>query len=296
MSDERALQTLRAAFDTELEPEPTDSLLVDRAVAGALASLAAGAAVASAAHAANTANAANAANASSQLAAAVVARASVTKMVLPFVAGAVFSIAGGALYLAFRDAPAASTNPGMPPAALVKPAPVAPVAPAAAVVEESQAMAIDDLPKLPASERVEPAASAVVAPVAGETAAELFRAANAARRAGEVDTAIAGYRALATQFPGVGESRAARVSLGMLLLDKKGDATGALREFDAYLAGGSRDTLAEEARLGRALAFQRLGRADEERRAWHTLIENHPSSLHKPRAQARLLALEEPAP
>ena len=304
MSDEPALQSLRAAFEAEMDPEPTDALLLDRAVTGAMASLAAGAAAAAviasssanASHAAHASNAANAANASSQLA-AVVARASVTKMVLPFVAGAVFSLAGGALYLGFRDAPAAPAAP--PAAAMVKPAPVtaASVAPDSVAVEEARALSIDDLPKLPSSARVEPAASAPAAPATpGETAPELFRAANAARRAGEVDTAIAGYRALATRFPGAGESRAARVSLGMLLLDKKSDAPGALREFDAYLAGGSRDTLAEEARLGRALAFQRLERSDEERRAWHTLIENHPSSLHVPRARARLLALEEPAP
>ena len=306
MSDEPALQSLRAAFEAEMDPEPTDALLLDRAVTGAMASLAASAAAAAvvassasaanASHSASAAHAANAANASSQLA-AVVARASVTKMVLPFVAGAVFSLAGGALYLGFRDAPAAPAAP--PAAAMVKPAPVtpAPVAPESPPVEEARALSIDDLPKLPSSARIELAPSAPALPAAmGETAPELFRAANAARRAGEVDTAITGYRALATRFPGAGESRAARVSLGMLLLDKKSDAPGALREFDAYLAGGSRDTLAEEARLGRALAFQRLGRSDEERRAWHTLIENHPSSLHVPRARARLLALEEPAP
>lgn len=282
MPDEPALRSLRAAFDEEMEPAPEDQAMLDRAVQGTMASLAVGLIAASAA----TASASTTGSV-----AAVATRSGVLKMALPFLAGAAVSLAGGALYLSLRQVPApAPGSVSAPPAAVVVPAPLAVPVEAPAQAEE-RALSVEDLPKMPAS-RVEPApASAPV--VLGESASDLFRSANTARRAGDVDGAVAGYRSLVAHYPAASESRAAHVSLGMLLLEKKADAAGALQQFDAYLAGGSRDTLAEEARLGRALAFQRLGRAVEERRAWHTLIENHPKSLHLSRAEARLAALGE---
>jgi hypothetical protein len=80
-----------------------------------------------------------------------------------------------------------------------------------------------------------------------------------------------------------------------LLLDRRGDTAGALAQFDAYLRSSSSDrALAEEARLGRALVFQRQGRQEEERRAWHELLERHPDSLYASRARERLRALAPP--
>lgn len=276
MPDDPALQTLRAAFDEESAPSSGDDAMLTRAVQGALASLAVGA------------MASTAAGVAAKGANSVVARASITKMVLPFAAGVVASVVGGAMYLSLRAAPA----PPPPAAAVVVPIAAPAVVPVSAPAEEPRGISVDELPMMPAS-RIE---AAPLAPAATETAPELFRAANAARRAGDVEQAVAGYRALGARFPDAGETRAARVSLGMLLLDKQGNPAGALREFDTYLAGGARDTLAEEARLGRALALQRLGRDEEERRAWQTLIENHPQSLHLTRARARLAALGASAP
>jgi tetratricopeptide (TPR) repeat protein len=129
------------------------------------------------------------------------------------------------------------------------------------------------------------------------SASELFRDANASRRAGEVDKAVELYGALVSQFPDTPEAHAARVSLGRLLLDRRGDAAGALAQFDAYLKASSSDrALAEEARLGRALVFQRQGRQEEERRAWDELLERHPDSLYASRARERLHALAPASP
>jgi|GEM_PF-1815020 len=122
------------------------------------------------------------------------------------------------------------------------------------------------------------------------TAAELFRDANAERRAGDIGKSIDLYRSLQKRYPDAPEAQAARVSLGRLLLDRQGDASGALAQFDAYLKSSPADggTLAEEARVGRALAFEKLGRKDEERRAWEELVSRHPQSLHLARAHERL--------
>ncbi|AKU98856.1 hypothetical protein AKJ09_05520 [Labilithrix luteola] len=124
------------------------------------------------------------------------------------------------------------------------------------------------------------------------SAAELFREANGERRAGNVPNAIQLYRSLQSRYPNAAESHASRVSLGRLLLDRQSDPRGALAEFDAYLQVSGDETLAEEARVGRALAFQRLGERDEERRAWLELLQHHPDSLQVPRARQRLEALE----
>ncbi len=50
-----------------------------------------------------------------------------------------------------------------------------------------------------------------------------------------------------------------------------GDASGALRSFEAYRSGMAGVPLDEEAILGVALSLQKLGRVEEERRAWTAL-------------------------
>jgi hypothetical protein len=77
--------------------------------------------------------------------------------------------------------------------------------------------------------------------------------------------------------------------LGRLLLDR-GDPKAALARFDAYLASGA-TTLGEEALLGRALAFGKLGQSMQEAEAWQALLQRYPSSLHAARARERLAAL-----
>jgi len=121
-----------------------------------------------------------------------------------------------------------------------------------------------------------------------ETAADLLTRANDARREDRFADAAALYRALQARFPRSREAAVSRVAHGRLLLDRLGDPEGAVRQFDRYLSTSSDGVLAEEARAGRALAFARLGRTAEERRAWEDLIRHHPASVHAERARRRL--------
>jgi TolA-binding protein len=100
------------------------------------------------------------------------------------------------------------------------------------------------------------------------------------------------YRELADLFPGTREEVTSRVSLGRLLLDRMGNPGRALQLFESYLSAAPDGTLAEEARLGRALCLGRLGRSDEERGAWEDLLASHPDTVHQARARARLEELD----
>jgi TolA-binding protein len=119
-------------------------------------------------------------------------------------------------------------------------------------------------------------------------AAELFARANLARRRGDVNEAAHTYRDLQASFPGSPEEIVSRVTLGRLLLDRLGDARGALVQFDSYLANPTHGALREEALIGRALALGRLHRQAEEKGAWAALVAAYPKSAYAERAQARL--------
>lgn len=173
------------------------------------------------------------------------------------------------------DAPAAPVV--VPPPPIVTPPPTpsaAPSAPPPAV-------------EAPAEKPIEKPAPKVVAP----SAAELFAQANEARRTGAVNEAVRLYRALQTQHPTSSEASTSRVSLGRLLLDKAGDASGARAQFRAYLAATPSGTLAEEARVGLALSAAALGDTSGERAAWEDLLAHHPDSVHAFRARKRLAEL-----
>jgi len=120
------------------------------------------------------------------------------------------------------------------------------------------------------------------------SAAELLARANAARGRGENQEAATLYRTLQKLYPKSREQRASRVALGRLLIDRLGDAEAALGQFEYYLTRYAGDTLAEEARVGRAIALGKLGRRLKERAAWQDLIKHHPSSPHATRAQRRI--------
>jgi TolA-binding protein len=118
-------------------------------------------------------------------------------------------------------------------------------------------------------------------------ASELFARANEERHHGDIGVAVKTYRELQQRFPGSPETRLSRITLGRLVLDR-GDAAGALAQFDAYLATGGAGMLREEALVGRALALGRLGRSAEERTAWQALLAAYPNSLSAARARERL--------
>jgi hypothetical protein len=124
-------------------------------------------------------------------------------------------------------------------------------------------------------------------------AAELFHSANAARRAGEFARAERLYAELCAAYRDSAEGELARVSLGQLLL-ARGDASDAEREFRRYLARG-RGQLVEEALVGRAQSFERLGSARAERENLRRLLADFPRSVYAAQARARLAALEREA-
>ena len=128
-------------------------------------------------------------------------------------------------------------------------------------------------------------------PRAARSASELFAAANAARREREPAAAVRGYRELLRAHPRSDEAHVARVALGRLLLDRLGDARGALREFDGYLQDPRRLPLREDALIGKALALQRLGRVRDEHSAWKALLAAYPASAYADRARTRVAAL-----
>ncbi|MCL2448395.1 MAG: hypothetical protein FWD17_05560 [Polyangiaceae bacterium] len=118
--------------------------------------------------------------------------------------------------------------------------------------------------------------------------ATLFSQANESRRKGDAAGAAARYGLLQRLFPASPEAALSHVALGRLYLDRMHDAVRALSQFDAYLRATGHDGLREEALVGRALALQELGRADEERAAWHALLAAFPGTLSSDRAKERL--------
>jgi len=130
------------------------------------------------------------------------------------------------------------------------------------------------------------------AETSAKTAAELFREANQARRAGDDRGAMGLYRALEQRYPNSAEARLSHATLGRLMLDR-GDAELALEDFDRYLSEGG-TALGEEALVGRALALGKLGARGAEASAWKEVLRRFPKSIHARLARTRLSALGEP--
>jgi TolA-binding protein len=126
------------------------------------------------------------------------------------------------------------------------------------------------------------------------SAANLFRRANAARRASDLAGARSLYTELEAKYPSSDEAKLARVSLGKLLLSS-GGALEAERQFSQYLAQGSSE-LTEEALVGRAESLKQLGRAADERQDWRRLVRDFPSSVYTERAKRRLEELDSRLP
>jgi TolA-binding protein len=123
-------------------------------------------------------------------------------------------------------------------------------------------------------------------PVALETPASLFEAANKARNAGDYGRSITLHRKLETTYPQSREAHTSYATLGRLLLDR-GDAMGALEAFDAYRAKGP-GPLDEAVLVGRATAFERLGRDAEARTTWTQLLRDFPDTPYREHAESKL--------
>jgi hypothetical protein len=128
---------------------------------------------------------------------------------------------------------------------------------------------------------------------APDPAAALFGELARARRAGRLVEARLAHDRLAARFPGTREELTGRLLVAQLAL-RRDEPALALDLFERYLGTDVEGALAEEARLGRALALERLGREADERRAWRELLERHPHSLHTARARTRLETLGAP--
>lgn len=114
-----------------------------------------------------------------------------------------------------------------------------------------------------------------------EPAAWLFRAASRARSEGRVHEAAALYDALQRDYADSEVGVVTRVVLGRLALSQLNDPGRALSAFDSYLLTRPNGALAEEARSGRVLALQKLGRDEEARSAAEELNRLHPRSLYR---------------
>ncbi len=119
------------------------------------------------------------------------------------------------------------------------------------------------------------------------TAAELFAAANAARRALELRKAADLYLALDRRFPESAEAPVALVSAGDLL-SRLGEPAAALQAFDRCLDRRPDGALAPEALFGRARTFGQLARRQDEIDAWRRLLRAFPGSIYEAAGRQRL--------
>lgn len=140
-------------------------------------------------------------------------------------------------------------------------------------------------PQLGTTQASGPSSAITTFPVEEATPAALFSAANAARRAGRQDRAIALYLELQRTHPSSAEASLSHVSLGRLLVVRR-ELRGAVAQFSTYLRSGG--PLEEEALLGKAQALAALGQREDARAAWRTLLERYPRSIYAAEARERL--------
>lgn len=109
------------------------------------------------------------------------------------------------------------------------------------------------------------------------SAADLLERARELRAGGRYRDSAGVYQRLLREYASSAEARVALVSLGELQLSQLGDASAALRSFDAYLRGGG--ALLQEASYGRIRALRRLGKVNEAQAAAAAFITTYPKSV-----------------
>lgn len=192
------------------------------------------------------------------------------------------------LHPTHADAPAMSrSTPQLTPVSAPRSEPIAPVnepseptprePPSKPVLARSSASSV--------STAAPSAAPATQTAPSAVTAAELFARANAARRSGDIETALTEYRELCARYPTSVEADDAKVLIGKLLLSQR-SPRAALHELEGYHG----DALADEALWARAEALHKLGSADE-RAVLQELVARHPDSPYAEAARKRLLEL-----
>lgn len=181
--------------------------------------------------------------------------------------------------------------PPEPPRAKVHHAVATPLpelpAPVVAASETPEPIAAPVAPPRAATPATRPPSIAVPPPLVGP--AELLDTESRARREGDYGRALDIHRDLESRYPTSREAQVSRAVVGRLFLDR-GDAAGALANFDSYLAAGTGD-LREEAMVGRATALDRVGRGDDAARAWSDLLAAFPETPYAQHARARCESL-----
>ncbi len=130
------------------------------------------------------------------------------------------------------------------------------------------------------------------------TAKDLAQRARQLRRARDWRGAAKTFAELIRRYPRSGRARTARVSLGLILLDRLGDARGGLAQFSAYLAATRVGALAQEASYGRIRALRHLGRRSAEIQALRAFLRLYPRAIHGTTVRRRLqkLGVQPPPP
>jgi hypothetical protein len=164
----------------------------------------------------------------------------------------------------------------------------------AASTPRSQAPSFAPSSPDPATVVEEPQPGAPVAPRGGaahepaRSAAELFARGLELRDQGSSNAAIATWRKLQRLYPESRESRLSFALAGSLQLSR-GLPREALAMFDRHLQ--AKGEANEEARAGRAAAFQALNQSTDEQSAWEALLREFPGTVYRKRAEERLRVL-----
>lgn len=223
-----------------------------------------------------------------------------------FLAAGAVGLVGAGAALWSRERGLLRSRPGS--AAGVAPAsPMSPAVPTVAPSRDAQgASAVDSAPSRPSAAIEAKAPAAPPASRASETsssprvasdrkgadASDLLQRANERRRQGRFAEAVAIYQQVLSRYPGSDAAYVARVSAGMLYVDRLRDPGRARALFQGALKQQPRGALHEEARLGLAEAWRALGDAKQERAALQDFLRHHPQALARPQAERRLQALE----
>jgi len=116
------------------------------------------------------------------------------------------------------------------------------------------------------------------------SAAKLLESASAKRTSRKWKAAAGAYQELLRAHPSSPQAKTARISLADIELDHLRRPEAAIKHYDAYLSGGSKGVVAQEAKYGRIRALRALGRTDRERIEIEKFLAQHPKSM-----QARIL-------
>jgi len=123
----------------------------------------------------------------------------------------------------------------------------------------------------------------------GPSIRELRGRASDARAERAWRSAIEAYEELLRRYPTSPEAHNVRVQLGELLR-RQGQPARALGHFNAYLIRGG--PLAAEARFGKVLALQQLGRSNDEAAAIADFLSRHPHHIEADKLRQRALELD----